>query len=56
MCIRDSVITVVVFAIYIANIKDAYKHQLLVAAGKKPTSLRTEDVYKRQLMMRRSSF
>lgn len=36
------VITVVVFAIYIANIKDAYKHQLLVAAGKKPTSLRTD--------------
>lgn len=36
------VITVVVFAIYIANIKDAYKHQLLVAAGKKPTSFRTD--------------
>lgn len=36
------VITIVVFAIYIANIKDAYKMQQLRAEGKKPTSLRTD--------------
>lgn len=36
------VITVVVFAIYIANIKDAYRHQLLAEAGKKPTSFKTD--------------
>ena len=34
------VITVVVFAIYIANIKDAYKHQVMRANGEKPTGLR----------------
>ena len=34
------VITVIVFAIYIANIKDAYHHQLMRAEGKKPTSLK----------------
>lgn len=32
------VITVIVFAIYIYNIKDAYKHQQMKAEGKKPTS------------------
>ena len=31
------VITVVVFAIYIANIKDAYKHQVMRENGEKPT-------------------
>lgn len=36
------VITVVVFAVYIANIKDAYRHQVLRAEGKKPTSLKTD--------------
>lgn len=36
------VITIAVFVVYIANIKDAYRNQLLVAAGKKPTSLRTD--------------
>lgn len=34
------VITVVVFAIYINNIKDAYKHQLMRENGEKPTGLR----------------
>ena len=37
------VITAVVFVIYIANIKDAYKHQLMRERGEKPTTLR-EDV------------
>ena len=32
------VITAIIFAVYIANIKDAYKHQQMRAAGKKPTS------------------
>ncbi len=36
------VITVVVFAIYIANIKDAYRHQIMRANGEKPTSLKTD--------------
>ena len=36
------VITAVVFAIYIANIKDAYRHQVMRAEGKKPTSLKTD--------------
>lgn len=36
------VITAVVFAIYIANIKDAYKHQLMKERGEKPTSLRED--------------
>ena len=36
------VITIVVFAIYIANIKDAYQHQLMKAEGKKPTSLKQD--------------
>ena len=34
------VITVIVFAVYIANIKDAYRHQLMRAEGKTPTSLK----------------
>ena len=34
------VITVVVFAIYIANIKDAYKHQVMRENGEKPTSFK----------------
>ena len=32
------VITVVVFAVYISNIKDAYKHQVMRENGEKPTS------------------
>nr|WP_302857479.1 sugar ABC transporter permease [uncultured Ruminococcus sp.] len=36
------VITIVIFAIYIANIKDAYQHQLMKAEGKKPTSLKQD--------------
>lgn len=36
------VISLVVFAIYISNIKDAYKHQLMKAEGKKPTSLKAD--------------
>lgn len=32
------VITVIVFAVYISNIKDAYAHEELVSAGGKPTS------------------
>ena len=32
------VITVVVFAVYISNIKDAYKHQVIRENGEKPTS------------------
>ena len=36
------VITVVVFAIYIANIKDAYKHQVMRENGEKPTSFRQD--------------
>lgn len=34
------VITILVFAVYIANIKDAYRHQVMRAEGKKPTSLK----------------
>lgn len=34
------VITILVFAVYIANIKDAYRHQEMRAEGKKPTSLK----------------
>lgn len=34
------VITVVVFAIYITNIKDAYRHQIMRANGQKPTSFK----------------
>lgn len=34
------VITVIFLAVYISNIKDAYKHQLMRAEGKKPTSLK----------------
>lgn len=34
------VITVIIFAIYISNIKDAYRHQVMRAEGKKPTSLK----------------
>lgn len=34
------VITVVVFAIYITNIKDAYRHQIMKANGQKPTSFK----------------
>ena len=36
------VITIVVFAIYISNIKDAYKHQVMRANGEKPTTLRQD--------------
>ncbi len=36
------VITVVIFVIYIANIKDAYKHQVMRENGEKPTSLRVD--------------
>lgn len=36
------VITVVVFAIYIANIKDAYKHQIMKANGEQPTPLKKD--------------
>ena len=36
------VITIVVFAVYIANIKDAYKHQVMRENGEKPTSLKTD--------------
>lgn len=36
------VITAIVFAVYISNIKDAYRHQLMRAEGKKPTSLKTD--------------
>lgn len=34
------VITILVFAVYIANIKDAYHHQVMRAEGEKPTSLK----------------
>lgn len=34
------VITILVFAVYISNIKDAYRHQVLRAEGGKPTSLK----------------
>ena len=34
------VITILVFAVYISNIKDAYRHQVMRAEGKKPTSLK----------------
>lgn len=34
------VITILVFAVYIANIKDAYRHQVMRAEGEKPTSLK----------------
>ncbi len=36
------VVTVVVFAIYISNIKDAYKHQLMIERGEKPTTLKQD--------------
>lgn len=36
------VITIVVFAVYIANIKDAYRHQIMRANGEKPTSFKTD--------------
>lgn len=36
------VITVIIFAIYISNIKDAYRHQIMRANGQKPTSLKTD--------------
>ena len=36
------VITAVIFAIYIANIKDAYKHQIMRANGEMPTSLKKD--------------
>ncbi len=36
------VISLVVFAVYIANIKDAYRMQQLRAEGKKPTSLKAD--------------
>lgn len=34
------VITILVFAVYISNIKDAYRHQVMRAEGEKPTSLK----------------
>lgn len=37
------VITVIFLAVYISNINDAYKHQLMRAEGKKPSTIR-EDV------------
>ncbi len=36
------VITAIIFAVYISNIKDAYHHQQMRAEGKKPTSLKTD--------------
>ncbi len=36
------VITVLVFVIYIANIKDAYRHQIMRANGEKPTTLKQD--------------
>lgn len=36
------VITIVFLAIYISNIKDAYKHQMMRANGEKPTSLKAD--------------
>ena len=36
------VITVVVFAVYISNIKDAYRHQVMKKNGEKPTSFITD--------------
>lgn len=36
------VITLVIFAIYISNIKDAYLHQQMRADGKKPTTLKQD--------------
>lgn len=36
------VITVIIFAIYISNIKDSYRHQIMRANGQKPTSLKTD--------------
>lgn len=34
------VITILVFTVYISNIKDAYRHQVMRAEGEKPTSLK----------------
>lgn len=34
------VISILVFAVYISNIKDAYRHQVMRAEGEKPTSLK----------------
>ena len=36
------VVTIVVFAIYISNIKDAYRHQVMRANGEKPTGLKQD--------------
>ena len=36
------VVTIVVFAIYISNIKDAYRHQQMRERGEKPTSLKVD--------------
>ena len=36
------VVTIVVFAIYISNIKDAYNHQVMRANGEKPTTLKED--------------
>lgn len=36
------VVTVVVFAIYISNIKDAYRHQLMRERGEKPTTFKED--------------
>ena len=38
------VITAVVFVIYIANIKDAYRHQIMRENGEKPTTLKQDAV------------
>lgn len=36
------VITIVIFAIYINNIKDAYRHEIMRKNGEKPTSFKTD--------------
>ena len=36
------VVTIVVFAIYISNIKDAYRHQIMKENGEKPTGLKED--------------
>ena len=36
------VVTIVVFVVYISNIKDAYRHQVMRENGEKPTSLKTD--------------
>ena len=36
------VVTIVVFAVYISNIKDAYRHQVMRENGEKPTTLKQD--------------